>query len=324
MDCEDIRRVAVIAAGTMGSGIALSFAQAGYEVSLFDPDPGALRRAFKRIDRSLQLFVEEGALGSQQAAATRGRIAATSDLTDQLDNVQCVVESVPELLELKQEVFRQIENTAPPDAVLATNTSGLSITEIASACRHPERVVGTQWWHPAEIMPLIEVIKGNLTSEAIANVVTGLVRTLGKIPVVVQKDVPGFAGNRLQFALLREALHLVEEGIMSPEDVDRTVRYGIGLRYPYAGPLATADMGGLDVFHHIAEYLFAELSTMSQPPRSFGRLVDDGSLGIKAGHGFFDYSEADIEGLLRERDRFLLREVSMLGDLLQLPEAGRS
>jgi len=208
-----------------------------------------------------------------------------------------------------------LEEHMSADAVVATNTSGLAISRIADDCRHPERVVGTQWWNPAELVPLVELIKGERTSDATIRVMHAILRRLGKVPVIVKRDVPGFAGNRLQFALLREALNLVEAGIMSAEDVDRTVRYGVGLRYPCLGPFATADMGGLDVFLEISQYLFAELSCMSEPPGFFEDLVSKGKLGLKTGRGFFAYEGRERDRVVRARDECLLRQISLAHEM---------
>jgi 3-hydroxybutyryl-CoA dehydrogenase len=314
MECEGISRVAVIAAGTMGAGIAQCFAQGGLEVSLCDVEAPKIGAALERIDSSLLRFVNHGLLTLEGAQAARARIATSTDLAEAVNGAQCAIETVPEVLDLKQAVFSQLEEHMSEDAILATNTSGLSISRIAAGCKSPERVIGTQWWNPAELVPLVELIKGEHTSDATISVMHAVVQRLGKVPVIVRRDVPGFAGNRLQFALLREALNLVEAGIMSPEDVDRTVKFGVGLRYPCLGPFATADLGGLDVFLEISEYLFADLSTMTRPPDFFEDLVRRGSLGLKSGRGFFAYEDGKRDEVVRARDEYLLHQMGLANE----------
>lgn len=312
---EDVRRAAMIGAGTMGAGMGLCFAQAGYEVILYDVEEEHLDRARTRIANSQAVFVEEGLVSAEDARAARNRIDGTTDLAQALEGVQYVLEAAPEKLALKQELFQEMETLCPPDTILATNTSGLSITEIASACRHPERVGGMHWANPAEIVPLVEVIRGAQTSDHTVDVIYRVTEKLGKVPVRVNKDVPGFASNRLQFAVLREALYLVQQGIVSAEDVDRTLKNGVGFRYPWLGPLETADLGGLDVFHSVAQYLLPNLSTMESTPDYFDELVAEGDLGIKTGKGFYDYEDVSRDEVLRKRDLYFVRQLKLIREI---------
>jgi len=312
---EDIRRMAMVGAGTMGAGMALCYAQAGYEVALYDVRPEQLDWAVRRIRNSQAVFVEEGLVEADAARDARERIETTASLAQALQGVQFVLEAAPEKLDLKQALFQEMEGLCPDDTILATNTSGLSITAIARACRCPERVGGQHWANPAEIVPLVEVIRGEQTSDETAETIYRVTEKLGKVPVMVKKDVPGFASNRLQYAVLREALHLVAEGVVSAEDVDRTLKNGVGFRYPWLGPLETADLGGLDVFHSVAQYLLPALSTMQATPEFFDRLVADGHLGIKTGQGFYDYQGADRDEILRKRDLYFVRQLKLLRQL---------
>jgi 3-hydroxybutyryl-CoA dehydrogenase len=312
MRFEDVQRVAVIGAGTMGAGMGMCYAQAGYEVTLYDVQLAQLTAALERIANSQAVFVAEELISAEEAEAARGRIATTTDLAEALDDVQFVLEAAPERLNLKQRLFREMEGLCPADTILATNTSGLSITAIASVCRHPERVGGQHWANPAEIVPLVEVIRGERTSDETLEVIYRVTEKLGKVPVLVQKDVPGFASNRLQFAVLREALHLVAEGIVSAEDVDRTLKNGVGFRYPWLGPLETADLGGLDTFHSVAQYLLPALSRMETTPEFFDRLIEEGKLGIKTGEGFYRYEPEDRDEILRERDLYFIRQLKLI------------
>lgn len=309
---DEIRRAAMIGAGTMGSGMGLCFSQAGYDVTLYDVDEEQLDRALTRIANSQSVFVQEGLIAEEEAEAARGRIAVTTDLEAALTDAQYVLEAAPESLDLKRDLFQRMEAIVSSEVILATNTSGLSITEIAAVCEHPERVGGMHWANPPEIVPLVEVIRGEKTADETVDVIYRVTEKLGKVPVIVNKDVPGFASNRLQFALLREALYLVEAGIVSSRDVDRTLKNGVGFRYPWLGPLETADLGGLDVFHSVAQYLLPELSDMTSTPDFFDELVEDGKLGIKTGQGFYDYEAVSREEILRQRDLYFMRQLKLL------------
>jgi 3-hydroxybutyryl-CoA dehydrogenase len=318
MKIDDVRCMAMIGAGTMGAGMANCYAQAGYSVKIFSRKPESLERALGRIEKSLAVFVAEGLITAADAQAAKARISTTTSLEKSLEGVQFVLESVPENLELKQKLFREMEAYCPPDTILTTNTSGLSITAIASACRHPERVGGQHWANPPEIVPLVEVIRGDQTSDETFELIYQVTEKLGKAPVRVQKDIPGFASNRLQYALLREALYLVESGVVSPSDVDRTLKNGVGFRYPWLGPLETVDLGGLDVFHAICQYLFKELSTMQETPAFFDQLAAEGKFGIKSGEGFYKYEPGARDEILRKRDIYFLRQLKLLREVRAL------
>lgn len=306
---EDLQRVAVLGAGTMGAGMGICFARAGYEVALYSRTAKSLQRALARIEKSQALFVQEGLISTPEAETAMDRIATTTQLEACLEGAQFVLESVPEDLALKQGLFRHIERICPAETILATNTSGLSVSAIASACTHPERVGGMHWANPPEIVPLVEVIRGEQTSDSTVDVIYRVVEKLGKVPVLIQKELPGFASNRLQFALLREALHLVTEGVVSVEDVDRTLKNGVGFRYPWLGPLETADLGGLDVFHTVGQYLFPALNSMTEMPEILRQLVAEGKLGIKSGEGFYEYGPSAQEDILRKRDLYFVRQL---------------
>ena len=315
MRLEDLKTAALIGAGTMGAGISICFAQAGFKVMLQDVSQEQLDKAIDRITKSQDVLIRESILSVEEAAQARERIITTSSLEQALNGVQFVLEAVPEVLDLKLKVFGQIEGLCSDEVILATNTSGLSVTSIASTCQYPERVVGFHWVNPPELVPLVEVIRGKQTSIETAQFTSDLARKLGKMPIMIQKEVPGFAVNRLQFAVLREALHLVEEGVVSPEDVDRAMSYGLGFRYPWLGPMKTADLGGLDVFYSIASYLFKDLSSMKEPPESFRRIIDEGRLGIKTGGGFYDYENESTQEILRKRDLYFVRQWKLIQEV---------
>lgn len=308
MTSEEIRQAAVIGAGTMGAGMGLCLALAGREVRLYDIAPAQLDSGLQRIDKALKLFVAEGLTSEEQAGEARNRITTTTQLAEALAGVQFVLEAVPEVLDLKQELFPQIESLVDEETILASNTSGLSITAIASVCRRPERVCGMHWFNPPEIVPLVEVTRGEKTTAQTAELVYKLTEKMGKAPVMVKKEAAGFIGNRMQLALIREALNILAEGVASPEDVDRAVKCSIGFRWSWQGPLETLDLAGLDVGRQVARYLFKDLSNMTEPPEFFERLVDSGRLGVKSGHGFYDYEPDAAEEVVRRRDLYLVRQ----------------
>ncbi len=214
-----------------------------------------------------------------------------------------IIEAIIEKMDIKQDFWEEVEVIAKEDAILATNTSGLSITKICKKVKNKGRFVGMHWWNPPHIIPLIELIKGAETADEIVELLTKLVQKIGKQSVVVQKDVNGFIGNRIQFAVFREALKIVEDGIATVEDVDKAMKYGPGFRYPVLGPFETADLGGLDTFYYISSYLFNELSDAKEPTPILQELMDNKALGVKSGKGFYDYSDGKDKEAMRRRDK---------------------
>jgi 3-hydroxybutyryl-CoA dehydrogenase len=299
-------KTCVIGAGTMGHGIAQVFAQAGYEVKLVDVSEEALRLASARMKANLDLFVEAGLIGLEESRIVLSRIELTSDFED-LDDFEFATESVTEDLNVKQQIFRRLDALGTKDAILASNTSGLSITEIASVTKRPERVIGTNWWNPPHIIPLVEVMRGEKTHDDTVQRTKEVLRRVGKKPILVLKPIRGFIGNRLQIALLREALYLLENDVANAEDIDTAVSYGPGFRYPVLGPFKTADFGGLDVFCHLSGDLFKELDSSAEPQKVLARLVEAQKLGVKSGEGFYKYSSREMSEMLKQRDRKLLR-----------------
>ncbi|MEW5912177.1 MAG: 3-hydroxyacyl-CoA dehydrogenase family protein [Thermodesulfobacteriota bacterium] len=308
MNAQDIQRMAVIGAGTMGAGLALSFAVAGIEARLFDISPRQLEVGRERIAKALALFQQEGVVSPEQARAVPGLIPAYRDRAAALDGAQFVLEAVPEDLALKQRLMAQMQQEAAPGTVLASNTSALYITQIAAQCPRPELVCGMHWWNPPELVPLVEVVKGQRTSEATARLVYELCQRVDRVPIMVKKEAPGFVGNRMQLALFREAMHIVEQGIADPQDVDRAVKHALGFRWSFIGPLETADLGNLDTWHRVASYLFPFLSDAKEPPARLGQLVAQGHLGVQTGQGLYDYTPQEAADKVRRRDLYFLRE----------------
>jgi 3-hydroxybutyryl-CoA dehydrogenase len=279
-------RLAVIGAGLMGSGIAQVAAQAGWQVTLRDLDDSAVQRGLAAIRRSLERFAAKGTLSAEQVAATLDRITPTTDLAAAAD-ADIVVEAVFERLEVKQEVFRSLDQLCRPDAVLATNTSAIPITQIAAATGRPESVVGTHFFSPVPMMKLCELVRGLATSDATLATARAFAEEIGKTCVVVNRDVAGFVTTRLITAFVVEAVRLVESGVISAEDLDIACRLGFG--HPM-GPLATADLTGVDILLHAARNIHTDTADGKFfPPELMQRMVAAGRLGRKSGHGFYRY-----------------------------------
>ncbi|MBI4735208.1 MAG: 3-hydroxyacyl-CoA dehydrogenase family protein [candidate division NC10 bacterium] len=313
---EQIRNVAIIGAGVMGSGIAQTFAQAGYAVRLQARHADSLRAARDRIARNQAAMVRAGLFSGEAARDALARIHPTTSLEEATAGCHFVSESVPEDLDLKREVFAVLDRHAPPGVVLSTDTSGLPISAIASATTRPDLVVGFHWMNPPHLMPTVEVIRGARTADTSMDLTCELARRIGRVPIRVEKDAPGFLWNRLQLALIREALHVVEQGIASPEAVDLAVTAGLGLRWAAVGPLRLMDLGGLTTFHSVAAYLYRDLSKASEPQHTLAAKVVAGETGARAGRGFYDYPAGSAEAAIAARDARLFE----LLKLLRLPQ----
>lgn len=291
----ELKRAAVIGTGTMGPGMGAVLARAGLETALYDVSAEQLERAKESaqlahsvLDR-LETPVVDG-----------GSLRFESDLAAALAGAEIVIEAVPERLELKHEVFRAFEQHVGADAILASNTSGIPITKIAEACASPARVVGMHWSNPPHLIPMIEVIPGERTSQAVVDATCELVRAVGYHPVV-EREVPGFVENRILYAIMRECLDLVDRGIIDPEGLDLNVRWGIGYKLAVIGPMELLDMAGLDIYNAVGSYLNRDLSTADEVSSTIRGLIDQGRLGMKTGGGIYDYTPEQIAELRARR-----------------------
>ena len=303
-------KVVVAGAGTMGASLAQVYARAGWDTVLYNRSASGLERAKNLIRLNQESFVKEEILTAQESEDLLARIKMTTEKADFAD-AALVVENIVEDLDAKQEFWGEISQIVPEDALLATNTSGLHITDIAKACKYPERFMGQHWLNPPHLLPLCEIIAGEKTSPENVQKMRTLVESLDKQPVVVA-DINGFIINRIQFALLREALHIVDIGAATFEDVDTVLKAGMGLRYAALGPFGVADFGGLDTFDHINSYLNAELDDSKVGNKRLHEMVKAGKLGVKSGQGFYDYSGDKADAAIRERDRLYIELAKVL------------
>jgi 3-hydroxybutyryl-CoA dehydrogenase len=286
--------VAVIGAGLMGHGIAQIFALSGRQVWLNDLDEQMLEQAVKNVQTNLAVLIENELVSSEQVDPAISRIHTTTSLEAAAEQADYVVEAVSENLPLKQSIFKALDEICPSQTILTTNTSVMSITEIAAKANNRTRIVGTHFWNPPHLIPLVEVVPGNDTAPETVERAYSLLADVGKHPVRVKRDVPGFVGNRLQHALWREAVSIVDQGIAEAAEVDEVVKMGFGIRLPVLGPLENVDLVGLELTHAIHDYILKYLDTSSEPAPILKRKINQGHLGFKSGSGLQNWTEQEM------------------------------
>lgn len=291
----------------MGPGIAAAFAGAGHQVQIWGRSAERAQAAARRAGELAVFLREEGLIAS---TAREIEITSTDELEAVSDSV-VVVEAVAENLDLKRDLFRQVDRVCPPASLLATTTSGLLVTDIASRVEHRERVVAMHFWNPAHLMPIVEVCGGLDTSPDVVARAMALARHIGKQPVLLRKEVLGFLGTRMQQAVVREAIALLDGGVATAEDIDLAVKTSFGLRFPVIGPLETTDLSGLDVIAAIHGYLLRSLDCSTSPQAGIRDRVNRGELGVKSGVGFYDWSKRSSAELMRQRDQELVRRLRL-------------
>jgi 3-hydroxybutyryl-CoA dehydrogenase len=297
-------RVAVLGGGLMGHALVGVFLAGGFDVVCVETDGSTRASLRERVVRVIDQLPDRG--------AEHGRLNVVGAVTDLDSTIGLVVEAVPENLGLKRELFARVAAICPT-AVLATNSSVYRVGDVGGLVPDGSHVIGTHWWNPPHLVPLVEVIEGERTDSRVVEGMIDLLATLGKTPVHVKKDTPGFIGNRLQHALWREAMDLVQEGVCEPHDIDLVVRNSIGLRLSVVGPMENADYVGLDLTHAIHEYVFPALSVANAPLAILEAAVEAGDLGAKTGRGFFEWPEGARESLGRK----IAERVELLVSLIE-------
>jgi 3-hydroxybutyryl-CoA dehydrogenase len=293
-------KIGVVGGGLMGHGIAYLFAAVGHGVSVFEPAADIRETLPQRLRAIADLFGDDAAL--LQNISTHDRLAPA------VASAHFVFEAAPEKLPLKQKIFAELEGAVAPDAILASNSSAIPSTQIGHHLKHRERVIGTHFWNPPHLVPLVEVIENEQTSAAVLRATMELLRHAGKTPVHVRRDVPGFVGNRLQHALKREAIALVAAGVCDAETIDTVVKEGPGARMAVLGPMEQSDLVGLDLTLDIADVLYADLDRTAGAHPFLRQKVGDGKLGMKTGEGFRRWT-AESAAVVRERlSRFLVQQ----------------
>jgi 3-hydroxybutyryl-CoA dehydrogenase/5-formyl-3-hydroxy-2-methylpyridine 4-carboxylate dehydrogenase len=298
---SELNRATILGTGTMGPGMGAVLARAGLEVTLHDVSEDALARAQGMVG------VVEGVLERLEVPVTDGgSLRFESDPGAAVEGADLLVEAIPERLELKQQVLGEIEGLLSDEAIIASNTSGIPITKIAANLAHPERVIGWHWSNPPHLIPMNEVINGERTAPAVTAAVEELTRRIGYHPVTLKKEVPGFVENRVLYAIMRECLALVDEGVIDVEGLDLAVKWGIGYKLAVVPPIQLLDMAGLDIYTAVASFLNADLSNEQGISKTATDLRDEGRLGIKTGRGFFEYTPERVAELQQQRGAALV------------------
>lgn len=305
---KKIKNILICGAGMMGKNIAFVFASnPDFTVSLYDLYPADVEAG---IRTNTQQLMEKGVLTEEELKDRLSRISFTMDMdSEQVKQADLVVEAVFEDMQVKRDTFDKLEQRVRADTILCTNSSVMSPSEISSRLKHRERFAGTHFWNPAHLIPLVEVIKSDATSAETAQTVMEVLASVGKHPVLCKKDVPGFIANRMQHALWREAISIVEHGIADAKTVDEAVRYSFGLRLPQLGPMENADMVGTDLTYSIHDYIFRDLENSHTPSPLLTRLKEEGKIGFKSGEGFQTWTDEQKAASAADLNEYLIRMI---------------
>lgn len=302
----EMNRIVIAGAGTMGASMAQIYAQYFDDVVLYNHRQETLDKAQARIEANVSTLAESGSMSQGQADKVRSAITYTTSM-ECFRTCDFVAENLAENADIKAAFYQEISQIVPDAAIITTNTSGLPINSLAVHVKDPSRFAGMHWFNPPHLVPLIEIIRNDQTRDDIAQAIYDLTLHIGKRPVLVNKDVPGFAANRIQLAILREALDLVDKGVVSAEGIDDVMKYGLGFRYACLGPLEVTDLGGLDIFYHISEYLMADLCDSHEVPTLLAEHYNAGEYGVKSGKGFYDYAGDKAAQTIAARDEKFLK-----------------
>ncbi len=306
MNIKDIKQILICGAGMMGKNIGFVFASnPEFQVGLYDLYPTDVEAGIRTNTKQL---VEKGVLSEEELAARLSRISFTTDMDSEIvKNADLVIEAVFEDMKIKRETFAKLEARCRPDTIFCTNSSVMSPSEISAELKHRERFVGTHFWNPGHLIPLVEVVKSDASSGEVAQTVMDVLASVGKEPVLCKKDVPGFIANRMQHALWREAISIVERGIADAATVDEAVRYSFGLRLPQLGPMVNADMVGTDLTYNIHDYILRDLEDSHEPSPLLKQLRDEGKIGFKTGEGFQTWTPEQAAQQNADLNEYLIR-----------------
>ena len=322
-DFSEVSRVAVVGSGYMGGGISMVFALGGYDVTVADVDAATAQRSWERVVKEAEQAESQGLLGVGSAARVRDKLTFANSIAEAVATADFITEAVPEQLSIKLDTLHLVSDAARSDAVIATNTSAISISELSRGVDNPERFLGVHWMNPAPFIPGVEIIAGDQTNESTVELSEKLIRAIGKTPARVA-DTPGFVANRLQFALYKEAVRIVEEGVATPAQIDTVVSSTFGFRLALFGPFAIGDMAGLDVYESSYRTLEQAFGERFAVPTALARLVGDGNLGLKSGHGYLDIAPEEVADLLRYRALAYARLAQLRVELGPAPGLGGS
>jgi len=302
-----IKKVAIIGSGVMGSGIAQSFAVSGYLVTINDIKEELLYHAQNRISENLSLLIEEGALTDREKQGALANITYSVDLEGAVRDADFIIEAIPEVIELKLNLYQQLEEIIKPDAIVASNTSTFPISQLMEKASFAERMVITHFFNPGHLVPLVEIVQHDETKPEIVETTMDLMCKIGKSPILLKKEIAGFIANRLQTALMREAFYLLKEGVADAEDIDTAITAGPGFRWAFTGPIEIADFGGLDTWQRVFDNVSPVLDQSMEAPDLIRDLVAEGKLGTKSGEGIFTYEESTVSQKINERDRQFIK-----------------
>jgi 3-hydroxybutyryl-CoA dehydrogenase len=307
MRVSNITTVACLGTGTMGHGVAFLAARAGYDVRLFGRSPESIRRGLDSIDRAVALYEDNKLMPAGEGDRIRSNIRGVTDLEEAAAGADLIMESVAEVLRVKRDVFAVVEAACPEHAVIATDTSGLDLEEIRTVFKRPERFLSIHFFTPPYLMPTVEVCPCSATAESVRKTAAQWVESIGNMPVELTAAVPGFIINRIQAAVLREALYIVEQGWASAETVDNAVVHSLGRRYAQTGPIESADMGGWDILGALLDELGGKLCAYKKAPSLVDDLRAEGRLGLKTGEGYYSWPAEKIQERRSARERTLIQ-----------------
>ena len=311
---KEIKTTLVVGAGTMGHGFAQIFAMKNLHVIIVDRGEELLERAHAWIERNLEYMLELGEIQREKLKLILDHIYFSTDLKASAQQAEYVLEAVNEVLDLKKKIFQQLDEMTSSDIILATNTSSFDINEIAAVTQHPERVIGTHWFHPPQITPCVEIIPADATSQENVDRTTEFMERLGKVPTTC-KSRPGFVANRIQLAMAGEALAIVDEGLATPEEIDRIVKSSFGFRLGAYGPFEIMDQAGADTYRATYEYLYGKLKREQfKPSPTLDKLIAQKRYGLKSQSGFYEYKDGEVEVIKRERDRKFYARLHLFWD----------